>query len=318
MSLAKERTLKNNSFMSYFKRNYDMYFLLIPGLIYAIVFKILPMLGIYIAFVDYNIFAGNSPLDAIFASEFVGFENFTRVFKKVAFTRALGNTFIISFMKIICVFPLPIIFALIIHSVHNRYFKKTVQTIIYLPHFFSWVVVAGIFTQILSSTGIVNKALLNMGVLQEPIVFLSNQSLFRWVLVFTDAWKEVGWGTIVYLAALSGVDQEMYEAAVIDGAKKFQQLIYITLPSITSTIVLMLVMRVGSIMDAGFGQILVMYNPIVYKVADIIQTYVYRIGLGQMDFSMGTAVGLFNSLVAMALTLTTNYISKKINGRSVW
>lgn len=318
MSLAKETKLNNNSFMSYFKRNYDMYILLIPGLIYAIVFKILPMLGIYIAFVDYNIFAGSSPLEAIFASEFVGFENFTRVFRKVAFTRALGNTFIISFMKIICVFPLPIIFALIIHSVHNRYFKKTVQTIIYLPHFFSWVVVAGIFTQILSSTGIVNKALMNMGILQEPIVFLSNQGLFRWVLVFTDAWKEVGWGTIVYLAALSGVDQEMYEAAVIDGAKKFQQLIYITLPSITSTIVLMLVMRVGSIMDAGFGQILVMYNPTVYKVADIIQTYVYRIGLGQMDFSMGTAVGLFNSLVAMALTLTTNYVSKKINGRSVW
>jgi len=318
MSLAKERTLNNNSFMSYFKRNYDMYFLLIPGLIYAIVFKILPLAGIYIGFVDYNMFAGNSPLDAIFASEFVGFENFARVFKKVAFTRALTNTFIISFMKIVCVFPLPIIFALIIHSVHNRYFKETVQTIIYLPHFFSWVVVAGIFNQILASNGIVNTALVNLGILNEPIIFLSHQGLFRWVLVFTDAWKEVGWGTIVYLAALSGVDQEMYEAAVIDGAKKFQQLIYITLPSITSTIVLMLVMRVGSIMDAGFGQILVMYNPTVYKVADIIQTYVYRIGLGQMDFSLGTAVGLFNSIVAMTLTLGTNYVSKKINGRSVW
>ena len=318
MSLAKERTLNQHSFMSYFKRNYDMYFLLIPGLLYALIFKILPLCGIYIAFIDYNMFAGGGPLAAIFKSEFVGLENFERVFRKAAFKQALGNSFTISFMKIVCVFPLPIFFALVIHSVHNRYFKKTVQTIIYLPHFFSWVVVAGIFTQILSSTGIVNTALKNIGLTKEPIIFLSNQSLFRWVLVFTDAWKEVGWGTIVYLAALSGVDQDMYEAAVIDGARKYQQLIYITLPSITSTIVLMLVMRVGSIMDAGFGQILVMYNPTVYKVADIIQTYVYRIGLGQMDFPLGTAVGLFNSLVAICLTLSTNYISKRINGRSVW
>ncbi|MBR2156239.1 MAG: sugar ABC transporter permease [Clostridia bacterium] len=292
-----------------------MYILLIPGLIYAIVFKILPMLGIYIAFVDYNIFAGSSPLEAIFASEFVGFENFTRVFRKVAFTRALGNTFIISFMKIICVFPLPIIFALIIHSVHNRYFKKTVQTIIYLPHFFSWVVVAGIFTQILSSTGIVNKALMNMGVLQEPIVFLSNQSLFRWVLVFTDAWKEVGWGTIVYLAALSGVDQEMYEAAVIDGAKKFQQLIYITLPSIKSTILFALVMLTIGGFNV-FTSIKMITDGKPMHQTEVVLTWMYNKAFTTGDFGYAAALSFIVAVTLVFLAILQFKAMKKNNEES--
>ena len=295
-----------------------MYLLLIPGLVYAVVFKLLPLLGISIAFVDYNMFAGSNPIQAILKSDFVGWKNFVRVFRKTDFLQALRNTFIISFMKIGFVFPMPIIFALIIHSVRAMRFKKVVQTIIYLPHFFSWVVVSGIFMNILSTTGVVNTVMLNMGLIGEPVKYFMDQSIFRWLLVFTDAWKEVGWSTIVYLAALTGVDQELYEAAVIDGAKRFQQLIYITLPSILSTIILMLVLRVGSIMDAGFGQILVMYNPTVYKVADIIQTYVYRIGLGKMDFSLGTAVGLFNSVVALVLVLGTNLISRRLSGKSVW
>ncbi len=295
-----------------------MYLLLIPGLLYAVIFKLLPLLGISIAFVDYNMFAGSNPIQAILKSDFVGWKNFIRVFRKTEFLQALRNTFIISFMKIGCVFPLPIIFALIIHSVSAIRFKKVVQTIIYLPHFFSWVVVSGIFMSILASNGIVNTAMKNMGLIDEPVLYFMDQKIFRWLLVFTDAWKEVGWSTIVYLAALTGVDQELYEAAVIDGARRFQQLIYITLPSILSTIILMLVLRVGSIMDAGFGQILVMYNPTVYKVADIIQTYVYRIGLGKMDFSLGTAVGLFNSVVALVLVLGTNMISRRLSGKSVW
>lgn len=305
-------------FLPYFKRNFDMYLLLLPGLLYAIVFKLLPLMGISIAFVDYNMFGSSNALTAIFNSDYVGIENFARVFRKSDFIQALSNTFIISFIKIVFIFPLPIIFALIIHSISNRYFKKTVQTIIYLPHFFSWVVVAGIFINLLSSTGMVNKALLEMGLISEPVLFFMDQGIFRWLLVFTDGWKEIGWSTIVYLAALAGVDQELYEAAVIDGAKKFQQLIYITLPSIMSTIILMLIMRVGSVMDAGFSQILVMYNPTVYKVADIIQTYVYRIGLGKMDFSLGTAVGLFNSVVAFVLVISTNALSRRTVGRSIW
>ena len=317
--ISTNRTLtRRHSFRSYFRKNYDMYLLLIPGLLYAIVFKLLPLLGISIAFVDYNMFAGSNPIQAILKSDFVGWKNFIRVFRKADFLQALRNTFIISFMKIGCVFPLPILFALIIHSVAAMRFKKVVQTIIYLPHFFSWVVVSGIFMSILSSTGIVNTVLRGIGLIDEPILFFMDQKIFRWLLVFTDAWKEVGWSTIVYLAALTGVDQELYEAAVIDGARKFQQLVYITLPSILSTIILMLVLRVGSIMDAGFGQILVMYNPTVYKVSDIIQTYVYRIGLGKMDFSLGTAVGLFNSVVALVLVLGTNMISRRLTGKSVW
>ncbi len=310
--------IRKSPFGAYFRRNYDLYLLLIPGLLYALVFKLLPLLGISIAFVDYNMFASTNPVKAILASDYVGLENFARVFRKADFLQALQNTFTISFMKILVLFPMPIIFALIIHSLRNRIFKRTVQTIIYIPHFFSWVVVSGIFMSILSSTGIVNKALIGAGLVQEPVLFFMHQSIFRWLLVFTDGWKEVGWSTIVYLAALSGVDQELYEAAVIDGARKFQQLIYITIPSIMSTIILMLVMRVGSVMDAGFGQILVMYNPTVYKVSDIIQTYVYRVGLGKMDFSLGTAVGLFNSVVAFVLVLSTNLFSRRMAGRSIW
>lgn len=295
-----------------------MYLLLIPGLVYALVFKLLPLLGIYIAFIDYNMFAGSNPIRAILASDFVGFHNFARVFRKAEFLQALGNTFTISFMKIGCLFPLPILFALIIHSLKNFYFKRVVQTVIYLPHFFSWVVVSGIFLSLLSSGGLVNTWLLKLGLIRQPILFFMNQGVFRWLLIFTDGWKEIGWSTIVYLAALSGVDQELYEAAVIDGARKMQQLIYITIPSILSTIILLLILRIGSVMNAGFGQILVMYNPTVYRVADIIQTYVYRIGLGKMDFSLGTAVGLFNSLVAFVLVVSTNLLSRRAIGRSIW
>jgi len=305
-------------FRAYFKRNYDLYLLLVPGLIYAAVFKLLPLLGISIAFVDYNIFASTNPIKAILASDFVGFDHFIRVFQKSDFLQALRNTFTISFLKIAMLFPMPIVFALIINSLRNLAFKRVVQTIIYIPHFFSWVVVSGLFMQILSTAGLVNNALKNIGLIDEPIKFFMDQGLFRWLLVFTDGWKEIGWSTIVYLAALAGVDQELYEAAVIDGARKMQQLWYITLPSILSTIVLLLIMRVGAVMDAGFNQILVMYNPTVYKVSDIIQTYVYRIGLGKMEFSLGTAVGLFNSAVAFILVIGTNMISRKTVGRSIW
>lgn len=312
------KPIKHNSFLSYFRRNYDLYLLLIPGLLYMLIFKILPMFGISIAFVDYNMFAGNNPVSAIFGSEFVGFENFQRILKKADFLQALTNTFTISALKILFIFPLPILLAMIIHTVHQRHFRRTVQTIIYLPHFFSWIVVYGIFVNILGSTGVVNQLLIDWGLITEPIKFFMDRAIFRGLLVFTDGWKEIGWSTIVYLAALSGVDQELYEAAVIDGAKRMQQHWYITFPCIMSTILMMLILRIGNIMDAGFSQILAMYNPTVYKVSDIIQTYVYRIGLGKMDFSTGTAVGLFNSVVAMTLVISTNAISRRFSGKSIW
>lgn len=293
-----------------------MYLLLIPGTLYLIIFKLLPLYGITIAFKEFDMFSADNPVLSIFKSEWVGLQHFERLFFREDFHRALKNTLIISCLKIFFLFPIPIIFALMINDIKNKYFKRTIQTIVYLPHFISWVVVAGIFLQILSTTGMVNNLIVALG--GEKIRFFMDNEVFRWLLVFTEGWKTAGWGTIIYLAALAGVDLELYEAAVIDGASKFQQIIFITLPGIISTIILMLILRVGSVLDAGFTQILVMYNPTVYEVSDIIQTYVYRIGLGQMDFSLGTAIGLFNSVVALILIVTSNYISRKAVGKSIW
>ena len=275
------------------------------------------MFGISIAFRDYNIFAGNGPIDAIWKSDYVGFANFIKVMGREEFVRALRNTFLISGLKIAFLFPLPIILALMLNSIKSLAFKRVSQTIVYIPHFFSWVVVAGIFMTLLSMSGVVNQVLANLFKI-EPIPFFMNSGLFRGLLIFTDAWKEVGWGTIVYLAAIAGIDQEMYEAAHVDGARPYQQLFRITLPSLVPTIVLLLTMRVAAVMDAGFGQILVMYNPTVYETSDIIQTYVFRIGLGKMDFSMGTAVGVFNSVINFTLMIGANAISRRATGKGIW
>lgn len=308
---------KSNSLGSYLKRNYDLYLLFIPGIIFLVVFKILPIFGIAIAFRDYNIFAGDNPIDAILKSDFVGLANFRRVMMREEFSNAFLNTFIISGLKIAVLFPLPILLALMLNAVNNSVFKRISQTVIYIPHFFSWVIVAGIFMTLLSVSGVVND--IYTGVTgNEPLRFFMDGGLFRGLLIFTDAWKEAGWGTIVYLAAIAGIDQEMYEAAHIDGARPFQQLFYITLPSLTATIVLLLIMRISSVMDAGFTQILVMYNPTVYNASDIIQTYVYRIGLGQLDFSMATAVSVFNAVINLVLMVSANMLSRKLTGKSIW
>ncbi len=308
----------NSTLLSYLARNFDLYLLLIPGLIFMLVIKILPMLGITIAFVDYNIYAGDNPIDAIFKSEFAGLDIFRSLFRKEEFLRAFGNTLAISIMKIAVLFPLPIILALLLNEVRLGVFKKVTQTVLYLPHFLSWVVVGGIFLSLLGTSGVVNQVLTQLGMISEPIRFFMDNAIFRWVLIITEGWKEIGWSSIIYLAALAGVDQELYEAATIDGANSFHRLIHITLPGILSTIVLMLIMRVGAVLDAGFTQILVLYNPTVYQSADIIQTYTYRIGLGQMNFSLGTAVGLFNSVIAFLLVVSTNFISRKTLGKSIW
>ena len=322
MTFAKPAKLrereKKSSFRSYFKRNYDLYLLFIPGVIFLVIFKIVPLFGVSIAFVDYNIFAGSGPVDAIFKSDFVGFANFRRLMAREEFTRAFINTFIISGMKLAFLFPLPIIFALMLNAVRLSAFKRITQTVIYIPHFFSWVIVAGIFMTIMSMNGIFNQIYQSLTGAETPLRFFMDGGLFRGVLIFTDAWKEAGWGTIVYLAAIAGIDQELYEAAVIDGARPYQQLIYITLPSLLSTIILLLILRISSVMDAGFTQILAMYNPTVYKTSDIIQTYVYRIGLGQMDFSLATAVGLFNSVINLTLIISANSLSRKLAGKSIW
>ncbi|MDD4730158.1 MAG: ABC transporter permease subunit [Dysgonamonadaceae bacterium] len=293
-----------------------MYLLLIPALVYIFIFNIIPLQGIVLAFKDYNMFIADSPWKSIGASEWVGFKHFINVFARSDFKRALSNTIIISAYKIVFLFPLPIIFAVLLNEVRSIKFQKGLQTVVYLPHFLSWTVIAGIFISLLGSTGVVNAALVNLGF--DKVKFLMDNSVFREVLIFTAGWKETGWNSIVYFAAIAGLDQECYEAAYIDGAGRFQRMWYVTLPGLLPTVVVLLIIRVGAFMSAGFSQIFAMYNPTVYESADIIDTFVYRIGLGKMDFSTGTAVGLFNSLIGLALVLFTNRISKKLIGRSIW
>ena len=312
---GKGRVLRRK--IGYVKRNYDLYILLIPALIYILIFNYLPLLGITIAFKDFNLFAApNNPIKAIFLSPWAGFKYFHKLFASPDFYKIFRNTIVISCLKIVFEFPLPIITAIMLNEICHTSVKRVIQTVIYLPHFLSWAVVSGIFVTLLSSTGLVNQMLVSMGL--RPISFLIDKSWFRAVLVFTDAWKTVGWGSIIYIAAITGVDPALYEAAMIDGAGKWKQMWNITLPSIMPTIIMMLILRVSRVLDAGFEQIFIMYHSAVYDVADIIGTYVYREGLGRMNFSFGTAVGLFNSVVALILVLSSNAFSKKMTGKSIW
>lgn len=293
------------------KANYDLYMLLLPGLAFLLLFKYTPMYGLVIAFKDFNIFKG------IMGSPWVGLHHFQKLFTSDDFYRVLGNTVLISVYKIVILFPIPIVIALLLNEVRLYAVKRVVQTIIYLPHFLSWVVIAGLFVNLLSpSGGLVNQLIVALG--GQPIRFLLDNDWFRSVLVATAGWKESGWNAIIFLAAIAGVDQEQYEAAKIDGAGRIQQMLRITLPGIASTIFLMLILRLGSVLEAGTEQILLLYNPTVYDSGDVIGTYIYRMGLGNMDYSFSTAVGLFNSVVGFVLVVLGNYCSKKIAQKSVW
>lgn len=294
-----------------FRTNLDMYVLLIPGLVFLFLFKYTPMYGIIIAFQDFNIF------DGIGGSQWVGLKQFHKLMTSDEFIQVFRNTLLISFYKIVLLFPIPIVLALFLNEVGKMWFKRTVQTIVYLPHFLSWVIISGLFINILSpSGGIVNEVIVWFG--GEPISFLINNDYFRSTVVFTAGWKETGWNAIIFIAAIAGIDQDQYEAASIDGAGRIKKMIYITLPGIAPTIVLMFILRIGHLLDAGTEQILTMYNPVVYQTGDVIGTYVYRVGLGKMDYSFSTAVGLFNSVVGFLLIITGNFLSKKLVKRSIW
>jgi len=300
----------------YWKRYYSLYLMLIPGLLYVVIYKFLPLIGLTMAFQDFQIFAGDNILESLFLSPFVGIDNFRKLFSYGDFAHVFQNTIIISLMKLFVLFPVPIILAVLISEIPSIRYKKTLQTVVYLPHFLSWVVVFGILSTLLGSYGAVNALLSNIGL--QSVGFFSDPQVFRWTLVFSDGWKEMGWGSIIYLSAITGINSELYEASTIDGAKKMQQIWYITLPGIMPTVAMMLALRMGSILNAGFEQILVMYNPGVYSTADIIDTYVYRMGLGKMDYSMGTAAGLFNSVVSFIMVIGGNYLSRKVTDYSIW
>ena len=288
------------------------YLLLLPGITYFLLFHYQPMYGATIAFRDF------SPMKGILGSEWVGFKNFLEFFTHPSFYTVTSNTVIISFYKLLFGFPAPIILALLLNEVKNTSFKRSIQTITYLPHFMSWVVIAGLISFILSpTTGIVNHIIQLFGF--DTIYFMASPKYFRGILVLTDIWKEMGWGSIVYLAALSGISSELYESAMVDGAGRWKQTIYITIPELSSTIVVMLILRMGTIMNAGFDQVYTMYNPAVYSVSDILDTFVYRMGLESAEYSFATAVGLFKSFISFVLVLFTNFVAKKLDSdQGLW
>ena len=293
--------------------NWDVYLMALPGLLFLLFFSYAPMYGIIIAFKKYRLNLG------ILGSKWVGLKNFQRLMHSPEFKRALRNTLVISFSKIILGMPVPIIFSLLLNELRGKVFKRAVQTVVYIPHFISWVVVAGIFNDMLSpSSGIINKALNLLGI--NSIYFLGSNKWIRPVIYFTDIWKEFGWGTIIYLAAITGVDPQLYEAAAIDGAGRFKQVIHVTLPAIFNTFIVMLLMRLGNIMTgAGFEQIFMLYSEPVYEKVDILDTYIYRQSFqAAMDFSYSTACGLFSSLVGCCLLVSSNTFVKKLGGRGMY
>jgi len=285
--------------------------MLIPGLASLILFHYIPMYGISMAFQDFNVVKG------FFKSPWVGFDNFAYLLKSREFYAILRNSILISLYRMFWGFPVPIILALMLNEVKNIYYKKTIQTILYLPHFISWVVIVGIVYNFLSpSTGIINHIIKLFG--GEPIAFLQEEKYFRSILVISDIWKGSGWGTIIYLAAISGIDESLYEAAIIDGATRMQRIRYVTIPGIMSTIIVLLILRSGSILRNGFEQIFLMYSPLVYDVADVFETYTYRVGLREGRFSYATAVGMFQSIVGLILIWTTNRLSRKFGEGGLW
>ena len=268
------------------------------------------MLDLKIAFMDYNPFAPDK-------STWVGFAQFEKLFTRPAFLKVLKNTLVISLLKMVIGFPLPIIFALLMNEMKNLRFKKVSQTMLYMPYFISWVIMGGIIMNFLDPGNGVITALIRM-ITGENIQVLTSKSAFVPMLVVTDIYKNAGWGTIIYFAALSGVDPQLYEAASIDGAKRFKQLLHITLPAIIPTIIIMLILNCNNILNAGFDQIFMLYSALVYDVADIIDTYVYRIGIEKTDYAFTTAAGLFKSLIALLLIVNVNFFAKKSGNDGIW
>ncbi|WP_090977045.1 sugar ABC transporter permease [Paenibacillus sp. CF384] len=293
-----------------FRERYG-FLLLLPGLLFFIWFRYVPMLGNIIAFEDY------SPFKGFIDSEWVGLKHFKRIFEDAEVIRVLWNTLLLSFLQIAFAFPVPIVLALMLNEVKNQRVKRLIQSVVYLPHFLSWVVVVGIVTIFLKTEGIVNKGL-SMAFGMEAIPFLQQPGWFMPLIVLEVIWKEAGWGTIIFLAALAGVNPTLYEAAIVDGASRWRQLWHITLPAIRGTIVILLILRLGGVLDSGFTQIFLMLNPFTMDVGNVLDTFVYFKGIQQSDFSFGTAVGLFKGLIGLILILAANKIAKKFGEDGVF
>ncbi|NOU84640.1 ABC transporter permease subunit [Paenibacillus sp. LMG 31460] len=310
-TVGTKRTLKPEKNRK-FKQYRVLLIMMIPAIVYYIVFHYLPMFGVLLAFKDFKITQG------ILGSPWAGLHHFEKIIHDSYFYTVLKNTVVISLYKLVFGFPVPIVFALLLSEISNMKFKKVVQTVSYLPHFISWVVLAGIFFTIFSLDGPVNAIVKLFG--GDPMLFLADDRYFRTILVVTSIFQGFGWGSIIYFAAISSIDPQLYEAAVIDGAGRFKRMIYISIPMLVPIIAIMLILSMSGILDAGFDQIFNMYNAKVYNVSDIIDTYVYRKGLIELNYSYATAVGLFKSVVALILIIAVNRIVKWIGGKehAIW
>jgi len=302
---------KPRGFLKKLKKGKYLFLLVIPAVICMLLFYYLPMWGVLIAFKQY------SPFKGFFDSPWVGLKHFRTFFSNPFFYKYFRNTILLSAYSILWGFPAPIIFALILNEVQNIKFKKFVQTVSYMPHFYSTVVVVGLFSMFLSPTsGPINKLLVSMG--YQRINFLADAKYFRTIYIASEIWQGLGWSAIIYLAALTNIDPQLYEAAIIDGASRLKQLIYITLPCLAPTIVTMLLLRLGHVMNVGFERAYLLQKPSTYETSDVIQTYIYRTGIESNNFSFASAVGLFNSAVNVIFLVICNKISKYLTETSLW
>lgn len=292
------------------KVNKALYIMLIPIVAYFVIFNYVPMAGIVMAFERF------SPTKGVLFSPWIGMKNFTDFFSSYYFFRLIRNTFLLSFYDMIFGFPAPIIFALLLNEIKNKAFKKTIQTISYMPYFISLVVIAGIIVDFTSSTGAITNLVVALGGQRRNL--LDDPSLFRTIFVSSNVWQSFGYGSIIYLSALSSIDQQLYEAAEIDGANRWKQTWHITLPGIAPTIIILLILRVGSLLNVGFEKVILLYNPATYETADVISSFVYRKGLLEFNYGYSTAVGLFNSVISLVLIFATNKICKKFSETSLF
>ena len=297
--------------MNYLKRYYILYLMCLPAMVFYIIFKYIPMYGVVIAFKDYNIFEGMT------ASEWVGLKVFKEVFSQPFFWQAIKNTLILNLLTLLVSFPLTILLSLMLNEVRAPKFKKFAQSLLYLPYFISWVVVAGLVTNLFSlNTGSVNMLLSKLGI--GPVSFLIEEKWWIFTYIVSQVWKNLGWGTIIYLAALAGVDETLYEAAYMDGATKLQRIWHITLPSIKNTIVVMFILQISKMMAIGLDAPLLLQNDKVINVAEVISTYVYKVGLVRVEYSLATAIGLFQAIVNITLLFIANTLTKAVGEKGVF
>jgi putative aldouronate transport system permease protein len=302
-----------NNIVARFFKQLDLQMMVLPGIIFILIFSYIPMYGVLMAFKDYSIF------DGFVKSPWVGLKHFRMFFESPEFNRVIRNTIVISFLKFFIGFPAPIFLALMLNEVKHMAFKRVVQTVSYLPHFISWVIVAGFVMSMLSTdNGSVNILFEKLNLIEEPINFLSLPEYFWTILVSTGVWKEIGFASIVYLAAIAGIDPHLYEAAAMDGASKFKQMFLITLPSIMPVVIIFMILAVGNLLNAGFEDILLLgINPVLRNVSDVIDTYVFRVGIQNSRYAYATAVGLFKAVISVGLLTMANYIARR-SGNSLW